>query len=140
MEEGSYIAETTTKTKFKIIYNKSSKLILVDKEKVTIDIDETDAPLTNDDIATAIINETLVEIQKEKPVKQDDTQMIEKQHSIEASSSQPAEEKDLDIKEKYKKIKHKNEEIKTKIYSQFLKQKPGNQNRLLSTFDYSKNK
>ena len=45
---------------------------------------------------------------------------------MEASSSQPAEEKDLDIKEKYKQIKQKNEEIKTKIYSQFLKQKPRN--------------
>ena len=66
--------------------------------------------------------------------------MIEKQHSMEEFSSQPAKEKDLDIKERYKKIKQKNEEIKTKIYSQFLKQKPGNQNRLLSAFDYSSNK
>lgn len=59
---------------------------------------------------------------------------------MEAPSSHPAEEKDLDIKERYKQIKQKNEEIKTEIYSQFLKQKPGNQNRLLSAFDYSNNK
>ena len=37
-------------------------------------------------------------------------------------------------------MKRKNEEIKIEIYSQFLKQKPGNQNRLLSAFDYSSNK
>ena len=66
--------------------------------------------------------------------------MIEKQKNMEASSSQIAEEKDLDIKEKYKQIKQKNEEIKSEIYSQFLKQKPGNQNKLLITFDYETNK
>ena len=42
--------------------------------------------------------------------------MIEKQN-MDASSSQTAEEKDLDIKEKYKQIKQKNEEIKSEIYS-----------------------
>ena len=65
---------------------------------------------------------------------------MERQQSMEASTSHSVEEKDLDIKEKYKKIKLKNEEIKTKIYSQFLKQNPGNQNRFLSTFDYSTKK
>ena len=40
---------------------------------------------------------------------------------MEASSSQTTQEKDLEIKEKYKQIKQKNEEIKTEIYSQFLK-------------------
>ena len=61
-EEGGYTTETTTKTKFKIIYNKMLKISLVDKDKVTIDIGETDAPVTNDDIATTIVNETLIEI------------------------------------------------------------------------------
>ena len=56
---------------------------------------------------------------------------------MEASSSQTTEEKDLDIKEKYKQIKLKNEEIKNDIYSQYLKQTPSVQNRLLSAFDYS---
>ena len=86
-EEGGYTTETTTETKFKIIYNKRLQLSSVDKEKVTIDIDETNAPVSNDDIITTIINETLMEIQKEKPVKQNNTQMIEKQHNMEASSS-----------------------------------------------------
>ena len=66
--------------------------------------------------------------------------MIERQKNMEASSSHTVEEKDLDIKERYKQIKQKNEEIKSEIYSQFIKQKPGNQNRLLTTFDYSTNK
>ena len=61
-EEGSETAETTTETKFKLIYNKGPKISSVDKEKVTIDIDEIDAPEINDDIATTINNETLVEI------------------------------------------------------------------------------
>ena len=43
---------------------------------------------------------------------------------MEASSSQTAEDKDLDIREKYKQIKTKNEEIKNEIYSQYLKQTP----------------
>ena len=42
-EEGGYTEETKTETKFKIIYNKRLKLSLVDKDKVTIDVDETDA-------------------------------------------------------------------------------------------------
>ena len=62
--------------------------------------------------------------------------MIEKQN-MEASSSQTAKEKDLDIKEIYKQIKKKNEEIKSEIYFQFLKRKQGNENRLLKSFDYS---
>ena len=108
-EEGGYTVETTTETKFKIIYNKRLKLNSVDKEKVTIDVDETDDPVTNDDIATTIINETLVEIEKETTANQNDTQLIKKQHNMEASSSQSAEEKDLDIMEKYKQIKQNNE-------------------------------
>ena len=72
-----------------------------------------------------------MEIEKESTANQNDTQLIKKQHNMEASSSQSAEEKDLEIKEKYKQIKQRNEEIKTEIYSQFLKQKLGNQNRLL---------
>ena len=63
--------------------------------------------------------------------------MIERQQNLEASSSQKTEEKDLDIREKYKQIKKKNEEIKNEIYFQHLKQTPSVQNKLLSAFDYS---
>ena len=40
---------------------------------------------------------------------------------MEVSSSKQAEDNDMDIKEKYKEIKAKNEEIKNEIYSQYLK-------------------
>ena len=46
----------------------------------------------------------------------------------------------MDNKEKHKEIKAKNEEIKNEIYSQYLKQTPGIQNRLLSAFDYKNKK
>ena len=65
---------------------------------------------------------------------------MEKWQNMEASSSQIAKEKDLYFREKYKQIKLKNEEIKNDIYSQYLKQTPSIQNRLLSAFDYSNKK
>ena len=46
----------------------------------------------------------------------------------------------MDIKERYKEIKAKNEEIKNEIYSQYLKQTPSIQNRLLLAFDYKNKK
>ena len=122
-----------------MIYNKRLKFSSVGKEKV-IDIEDTNAPEVNNDEVTMIVNEILAEIEKDKITSKDDTQMIEKHNNMEASSSQTAEEKDLDIKENYKQIKQKNEEIKSEIYSQFLKKKPWNQNRLLTAFDYSTNK
>ena len=57
-EEWTYVAETTTEIKFKIIYNKRPKLSLVGKEKVTIDIDDIGAPETNIDTSTIIMNES----------------------------------------------------------------------------------
>ena len=68
------------------------------------------------------------------------TQLKQNQHSIEVSSSKKMTEKDMDIKEIYKEIKARNEETKTKIYSQYLKPTLGNQNRRLSTFDYKNKK
>ena len=134
-EEGAYTTETNSETKFKLIYNKRLIFSSIGKEKV-IDIEDTNAPEVNNDEATVIVNEILAEIEKDKTASKDDTQMIEKQNNMEASSSQTAEEKDLDIKEKYKQIKQKNEEIKSEKYSQFLKKKPWSKNRLLTTFDY----
>ena len=46
----------------------------------------------------------------------------------------------MDIKERYKEIKARNEEIKTEIYSQYLKQTPGIQNRLLTASEYNNKK
>ena len=99
------MAETTTETKFKIIYNKRPKLDTTGKEKVTIDVEEieplntnTDLPETN--VSTVIINEPNTKNQNEGQINNEDTQLMERQQSMEASSSQAAEEKDLDIKEK----------------------------------------
>ena len=72
-------------------------------------MEATDVPKTNNEPAIDIIN-------KEHPATSN-TQVIKKQQSMEASSSQPVEDKDIDIREKYKKIKAKNEEIKNEIYS-----------------------
>ena len=131
-EEGTYTAETTTETWFKLRYNKKPKLNLVDKEKETIEAEDTDVAEKNNEPATKIINEEHTDYSN--------TQVIEKQQNMEASSSQRAEDKDIDIREKYKQIKTKNEEIKNEIYSQYLKQTPGIQNRLLSAFYYSNRK
>ena len=61
-EEGAYTVETTTETKFKIIYNKRPKLDTTTKGKVTIDVEETQSLNTNTDlletnVATIIISE-----------------------------------------------------------------------------------
>ena len=44
-------------------------------------------------------------------------QIIQKQHSVEVSSSSELVDIEIDIKERYKDIKAKNEEIKAEIYS-----------------------
>ena len=72
--------------------------------------------------ATVIVTEILTDIQKGHDATQEqDSQMIEKQVNIEIPSS--SKTTDLDIKQRYKQIKEKNEEIKREIYSQFLKEK-----------------
>ena len=55
-EEGSYVAETTTETRFKLRYNKKLKTEPVGKEKVT-----TNVLVTNKDAATIITNEKFIE-------------------------------------------------------------------------------
>ena len=84
-----------------------------------IDVEETEPLNTNTDfpetnVATVVISEPN---QNEEQLNNEDTQMMERQQSMEASSSHSVDEKDFDIKEKHKKIKLKNKEIKTKIYS-----------------------
>ena len=53
------------------------------------------------------------------------------------SSSKAAEETDSDIQKKYKQIKERNEVIKNEVYSKFLKEKPGNKDKLLIVFYYT---
>ena len=93
--------------------------------------------MTNKYVDTVNTNEPVIEILNEGHRDNSNTQVIEKQHNLEAYSSQTVEEKYLDMREKYKKIKSKNEESKNDIYSQYLKKTLGIQNRILSAFDYS---
>ena len=95
-EEGTYTAETKTKTRFKIRYNKKPKLNPVNKEKETIEVLDEENTEKNTNVATVIVNEK----EKDTP----DTQMIERQQNMEASSSQKAANINSDIKEKYKEI------------------------------------
>ena len=46
-------------------------------------------------------------IENEQQPTTSNTQLIQKQHSVEVSSSKQTEDKDMDIKEKYKEIKAK---------------------------------
>ena len=99
-EEGSYVAETTTEMNFKLRYNKRPKLNPTGNEKITIEVEDTDIPVTNTDAATVIRNEQFTENMNEEQVDNENAQLIEKQQNMEASFSQTAEEKDPDIREK----------------------------------------
>ena len=125
--EEFYSAETIVENKFKIIYNKKEKMIVAEKEKV-IEIYGTDDQKANndqqtDDEATIIVNETLVEIQKDQiSTQEQDREIVGMQVNSEApSSSKAAEETDSDIQKKHKQIKERNEDIENEFYSQFLK-------------------
>ena len=80
-EEGAYTREATTETKFKIIYNKRSKLDTTAKGKVTIDVEETETLNTNTEqpetnVATVMISEPN---QNQEQLNNEDAQIIERQ-------------------------------------------------------------
>lgn len=60
------------------------------------------------------------------------------QNNVEVSSSRKTMEKEKDIMERYKEIKIKNEALKAYICTQYWKQTPNDQSRLLSAFDLKK--
>ena len=67
--------------------------------------------------------------------------MVEIEMNTEApSSSKTAEETDSEIQKRFKQIREKNEEIKNEVYSKLLKEKPGDKDKLVTSFDYSTNK
>ena len=63
------------------------------------------------------------------------TQMIERQLSVEVSSFIRPVDKERDIKERYKEIKMRIEKSKDETYAQYFKYTPANQSRLMSYFD-----
>lgn len=66
--------------------------------------------------------------------------MLERQQSVEVSSFRVPSRQSLDIKEKYKEIKARNERLKVKSYAHFLKMAPTNQTRLMLAFDIKEGK
>lgn len=66
--------------------------------------------------------------------------MLERKVSVEVSSFRMPADKDQDIKERYKEIKARNENIKAKMYAQYLKLTPTNQTRIMSAFNIKEGK
>jgi len=60
-----------------------------------------------------------------------ETQMLERQLSVEVSSSSRSADKGKDIKYRYTEIKMRNEKLKAQSYAQYLKLTPTNQTRLM---------
>jgi len=134
-EEGSFSNKDTTDKKFEIMYRKRTQLNPVNKQEEvidTIEVIDTDIVIQENALPSGS-NET------HQP-STSSAQIIQKKHSVEVSSSSEPRDREIDIKEIYKDIKAKNEEIKDEIYSQCLKKTPDNHNRLLSAFDYKTGK
>ena len=87
-EEGTYISKTTTETRFKNRYNKNPKVNSVDKGKLTIESEDTDVPVTNTEVGTITTSEQVTEILNGGNPDNSNTRVIEKQQSMEASSSE----------------------------------------------------
>lgn len=67
-------------------------------------------------------------------------QMLERKQIVELSSFNAPTGQRLDIKEKYKEIKARNERLKVKSYAHYLKMAPTNQIKLISAFDIKEGK
>jgi len=67
-------------------------------------------------------------------------QEMEKQHSVEVSSTRPQSKQGSDIKRTFTNIKAQNEPIILQLYNQFLKMTPTKQQRLMSTYDIKEGK
>jgi len=129
-EEGSSSGMDTTDDRFYISYRKRRKINPVTEKEDTIETVE--IPDTNSIVGRSKVPTVSEETHQPST---SNIQLIEKQLSIEVSSSSKPVDKEKDIKEKYKKIKFRNETLKDETYAQYFKQTPINQNRLMSTFD-----
>lgn len=63
------------------------------------------------------------------------TQLIERQESLEVSSFVRPANREKDINDRFKEINMRNEKLKAETYAQYSKHTPPNQSRLMSTFD-----
>ena len=134
-EEGSYSIETTTDTKFKLMYRKKPKPNLVIEQEEIIDtVEIIDTYIIVRDNAPPTVSEVTHQPSTSS------AQIIKKKHSAKVSSSRKPVDKEKYIMEKYKEIKLNNEALKSVTYAQYWKQNPSDQNRLLSAFDYKNRK
>ena len=112
-EEGSYAAETTTETKFKLMHRNKPKLNPVNEEVEKIEVIDRDT-VVKDNVPPTVSKETYQRSTS-------NTQMIQKQHNVEVSSSSKPTKKELEIKKKYTEIKLRNEILKANTYTQYWK-------------------
>lgn len=67
-------------------------------------------------------------------------QELERQHSVEVSSTRPQSKQASDIKKTFTEIKVGNDPVRLQIYNQYLKMAPSNQQRLMSAYDIKEGK
>lgn len=67
-------------------------------------------------------------------------QELERQHSVEVSSTRPLGKQPSDIKRTFTKIKARNDPLRLQVYNHYLKMAPTKQQRLMSTYDIREGK
>lgn len=67
-------------------------------------------------------------------------QELERQHSVEVSSTRPQSKQTSDIKRIFTEIKDRNDPLRVQLYNQYLKMPPTNQQRLMSAYDIKEGK
>jgi len=82
--------------------------------------------------------------QQTSPVIQTSTsshrQELERQQSVEVSSTRPQSKQASDIKNTFTKIKARNDSLRIQIYNQYLKMAPTNQQRWMFAYDIKERK
>lgn len=109
----------TTDEQFEISYNKRPKINLVIEQEDTIDsveIIDTDTMVERIK-GTTTLGET-------HQASTSNTQLIEIQLSVEVSLFTRPVDKEEDIKDRYKEIKLRNENLKAETYAQYFKKTP----------------
>lgn len=67
-------------------------------------------------------------------------QEIEKQHSVEISSTRPQRKQGSDIKKTLTEIKENNDLVRMQLYNHLMRTAPTNQQRLMSAYDIQEKK
>ena len=93
------------------MYRKKPKLNHVNEEVETIEVIDTDT-VVNDNAPPAVFEET------HQP-STSKIQIIQNKHNVEVSSSSKPRDKKMDIMQKYKEIKIRNDALKADTYTQY---------------------